>query len=217
MELTELQKDALTELINIAFARTAASLSDLTGNRVELEVPEVAVYPIGRLSAALARFVSGEVATIHQVFAGKVAGDAFLLLNYEGAVNLVDLLTGADAPRRRLVESSKEVLSEVGNILLNACLGVFGDLLQIRFYFTVPRLHLEALEGLLGSLVIGKDELHHALVVGARFHLQASEVTGCLVIVLGIASLDLLVQAVDNWAELSTAPTPPPPPLQDRE
>ena len=33
MELTDYQKDALTELINIAFARTAASLSDLTGNR----------------------------------------------------------------------------------------------------------------------------------------------------------------------------------------
>lgn len=207
MELTAAQKDALTELINIAFARTAASLSELTGNRVELEVPEVSVHPIGALSIALARLVSGEVATVHQIFAGPVAGDALLLLNYDGAVKLVELLTDDHQPKH-LAESSKEVLSEVGNILLNACLAVFGDLLRVSFSFTVPRLHLESLRGLLDSLVIGKDELHHALVVGARFDLKSSAVTGCLVIILGIASLDLLVKAVENWAEKAVLPLP---------
>jgi chemotaxis protein CheC len=210
MELTESQKDALTELINIAFARTAASLSELTGNRVELTVPEVAVCPIADLAAELARFVNGDVATVHQVFEGPVAGDAFLLLNYEAAVNLVKMLTGAQGPIERFGASSKEVLSEVGNILLNACLGMFGNLLQVRFSFTVPRLHLEALSVLLGSLVIGKDELHYALVVGARFHLHLNEVSGCLVIVLGIASLDQLMQGVENWAETSVSPSTKP-------
>jgi chemotaxis protein CheC len=210
MELTPVQKDALSELINIAFSRTAASLSELTGNRVELEVPEVTICPIGGLAHTLGGFVNGEVATVHQIFSGSVAGDALLLLNHEGAMNLVALLTGADSSTKRLAESSKEVLSEVGNILLNACLGVFGDLLQVRFSFTVPRLHLEALRELLHSLVIGKDELHHALVVGARFRLLGSEVTGCLVVVLGLASLDLLVQSAEDWAESSVSPRPKP-------
>ncbi len=210
MELTPVQKDALSELINIAFSRTAASLSELTGNRVELEVPEVTICPISGLAHTLSGFVSGEVATVHQIFSGSVAGDALLLLNHEGAMHLVALLTGTDTATKRLAESSKEVLSEVGNILLNACLGVFGDLLQVRFSFTVPRLHLEALRELLNSLIIGKDELHHALVVGARFRLLASEVTGCLVVVLGLASLDLLVQSAENWAEASVTPPPKP-------
>ena len=67
---------------------------------------------------------------------------------------------------------AREVLTEVGNILLNACLGVFGDLLQVRFTFAVPRMHLDALGSLLDSLVIGRDEggaeLHHAVLVGRR-------------------------------------------------
>jgi len=46
VKLTELQTDAVTELINIAFSRAAASLSDLTRDRVDLEVPEVSVHPI---------------------------------------------------------------------------------------------------------------------------------------------------------------------------
>jgi chemotaxis protein CheC len=97
--------------------------------------------------------------------------------------------------------SAREVLAEVGNILLNACLGVFGDLLQVRFTFAVPRLHLEALGSMLGSLVIEQDELRHALLVGARFRVRASEVTGCMVLVLGITSLELFIRAIEEWAE----------------
>src|SRR4030095_11052070 len=115
MELTEHQKDALSELINIAFSRTAASLSELTGHRVLLDVPKVAIHPIDQLSAALAEFLPAEVATVHQVFTGAVTGDALLLLNYEGAIILKDLLTDQPATTNRLDESDREVLTEVGN------------------------------------------------------------------------------------------------------
>jgi chemotaxis protein CheC len=111
------------------------------------------------------------------------------------------LLTDAGAPTKQMGSSAREVLAEVGNILLNACLGVFGDLLQVRFTFAVPRLHLETLGSMLNSLVIGRDELRHALLVGTRFQLRASEVTGCMVLVLGVSSLELFVQAIEEWAE----------------
>jgi chemotaxis protein CheC len=201
MNLTADQKDAVTELVNIAFSRTAAALSELTGNRVELTVPEVSAHPIIGLLPALGRFVSGDVATVHQIFGGPVSGDAFLLLDVAGASRLVDLLTDAGAPTKQMGSSAREVLAEVGNILLNACLGVFGDLLQVRFTFAVPRLHLETLGSMLNSLVIGRDELRHALLVGTRFQLRASEVTGCMVLVLGVSSLELFVQAIEEWAE----------------
>jgi chemotaxis protein CheC len=119
---------------------------------------------------------------------------------------LVQILTGEDTPAGRLRTSAKEVLSEIGNILLNACMGVFGDLLEVRFTFTVPRLHLEALGSLLDSLTIGQTELKHALVAGARFRVQHSEVTGCLALVLGIDSFERLLQAVKEWADRATAP-----------
>ncbi|MGZ4989004.1 MAG: chemotaxis protein CheC, partial [Limisphaerales bacterium] len=43
MELNASQKDALTELINIGYARAAGALSELTGHRIELAVPAVAM------------------------------------------------------------------------------------------------------------------------------------------------------------------------------
>jgi chemotaxis protein CheC len=201
MELTERQKDALTELINIGFARTAGSLSDLTGQRVMLDVPQVSIHHIHDLYSTLAGFVKGEVATVHQIFSGPVAGDALLLLDYEGAVVLTSLLTNEHASTTHLDTSAREVLTEVGNILLNACLGMFGNLLHIQVSFSVPRLHLESLNSVLKSLVIGKEELRYALVVYTAFRMRDSEVTGYLVIVLGVASLDRLIRDVENWEE----------------
>ena len=201
MELSDQQKDALSEVINIAFARTAASLSELTGYRVLLDVPNVAIFPIDQLSAALAEFLPAEVATVHQVFTGPVTGDALLLLNYEGAITLADLLTDERLKSDRLNTSSREVLTEVGNILLNACLGMFGNLLRVHVSFSVPRLHLETLDALLRSLVIGSEGLRYALVVYTAFRMRDSSVKGYLVIALSVASLDRLIQEAEKYEE----------------
>lgn len=199
MKLTERQTDALAELINIAFARTGAALSELTGHRVILNPPEVAVYRTEELRGALAKFVPGDIASIHQVFAGPVAGDALLLLNYAGAVQLTDLLTDEEQPSVFLDESAREVLTEVGNILLNACLGMFGNLLNVHVTFSVPRLHLETLDELIDSTTSDKTEMHYALVVYTAFQVRDSSVKGFLVIVLSVGSLDRLIQEVDAW------------------
>lgn len=199
MKLTERQTDALSELINIAFARTGAALSELTGHRVMLNPPEVAVYRTEELRGALAKFVPGDVASIHQVFAGPVAGDALLILNYAGAVQLTDLLTDGHNPSVFLDESAREVLTEVGNILLNACLGMFGNMLNVHVTFSVPRLHLETLDELIASTTTGKTEMHYALVVYTAFQIRDSSVKGFLVIVLSVGSLDRLIHEVDAW------------------
>ena len=204
MKLTERQSDALSELINIAFARTGAALSELTGHRVVLNPPAVAVYRTAELRGALAKFVPGDVASIHQVFAGPVGGDALLLLNYDGAVYLTDLLTDGHTSSNYLDESAREVLTEVGNILLNACLGMFGNLLNVHVTFSVPRLHLETLDELIESTTTGKTEMHYALVIYTAFQIRDSSVKGFLVIVLSVASLDRLIQEVDAWEAQQT-------------
>ena len=198
MVLTDRQNDALAELINIAFSRTGAALSELTGQRVLLSPPSVSIHRTTDLPVALARYIPGEVASIHQVFAGPVAGDALLLLNYDGAMELTNLLIDEPIPDF-LDESAREVLTEVGNILLNACLGMFGNLLQVHVSFSVPRLHLESLDDLVASLLTGGDDRRYALVVSTAFEVRDSAVSGFLVMALSVASLDRLLHEVEEW------------------
>jgi len=97
VELTPVQHDALIELLNIGFGRAAASLSELTGHRVLLEVPHVSIHPIGELNKALEVVLSDEVASVHQIFSGPVAGDALLILDHHAAGMLKELLTNEPA------------------------------------------------------------------------------------------------------------------------
>jgi len=199
MILTERQTDALGEFINIAFSRTASSLSEITGQRVLLDVPQVEIYPIEEVGTNLTRFLPGDVASIHQPFDGAIAGDAFLILNYEGAVQLTDLLTDGGMPPSHLDESAREVLTEVGNILLNACLGMFGNVLKVRVSFSVPNLHLESLDELIDSVRKDREGLRYAIIVYTSFRVRESAVKGYLVLVLSVVSLNLLIEEIERW------------------
>lgn len=201
MQLTDTQEDALKELINIAFARTAASLSQLTGYQVVLELPRVAICPVAALAPYLQEFMGGEIASVHQLFTGPLSGNAMLLLSHEGARILTDLLTDQHAPSQQMDQSAREVFTEVGNILLNSCLGMFGNLLQVRIAFAVPRMHLDSLDDLLHSLVIAGQEMRYALLAWTRFHLQGSTVNGYVALVLGVTALEHLLEQVNCWAE----------------
>ena len=199
MELTAVQRDALTELINIGFGRAAASLSRLTGYRVLLDVPSVSIHPMERLQEALAGMMTGEIATVHQVFTGPVAGDAFLALDESAAALLKELLTSEPALPLSIDASAREVITEVGNILLNACLGTFGNLLKVQVSFSVPHLSIESIGALLESLLVSHQGIRYALIVHAGFRLRDTQVTGYLMIVLSVASLDRLMKAIENW------------------
>ncbi len=197
--LTERRTDALTELVNIAFGLTAAKLSEISGQRVLLDVPTITIHPMDALARELGSFVTGEVATVHQVFSGPVSGDAVLILNYEGGIKLSNLLVDEDLRSPRFDSCTGDILTEVGNMLLGACLGMFGNLLRVHLTFSMPRLHLDSLEHLLTSICIGTDELRYAIVITASFNILAQGVNGRIVIVLGVSSMDRLIQAVDCW------------------
>jgi chemotaxis protein CheC len=199
VELTADQRDALTEIINIGFGRAAASLSRLTGHRVQLEVPRVMMCPVGELSDTLRPYIDGDIASVHQVFSGPVAGDALLVLDQRSGGMLKELLTDEPALPLSIDASAREVIAEVGNILLNACLGMFGNLLKVQVSFAVPHVTLEGLEAVVESIVVEREGLRYALVVHAGFRLKNSSVTGYLIIVLSVASIDRLIRAVDSW------------------
>lgn len=200
MELTTSQKDALTELINIGYARAAAALSDLTGHRISLEVPEVAIHLMPEIKERLKRVIQGEVASVNQVFSGPIAGNAILLLDREAAMLLNRLLTDrADTPE--LDGAAREVITEVGNIVLNACLGAFGNLLKVQVTFTVPYLQFESVHKVLQSITVSGDELEYALIIHTHFQMRASDVSGYLVIILGVTSLERLLLELQKWEE----------------
>jgi chemotaxis protein CheC len=200
MELTSSQQDTLTELINIGYARAAGALSDLTGHRISLAVPEVAIHEVEKITPLLQEVIEGEITSVNQFFGGAITGNAILLLDKAAALLLNRLLT--DRPQiTALDESAREVIVEVGNIVLNACLGVFGNLLQVQVSFSVPHLQVDDVEHIMRSVRIQDQTFEYALMIHTRFHLRASDVSGYLVIILGVTSLERVLSELRKWEE----------------
>lgn len=202
MELNTIQHDALVELLNIGFGRAGASLSKLTHQRVLLDVPQVAVHPVTHLNHSLEKLISQRVASVHQVFSGPVAGDALLLLDPLAAATLTELLTDVPPLSDDLDPSSREVFTEVGNIVLNACIGTFGNMLEVPVSFSVPEVDVTTVHTVVDRLLASGDAFRYALVITAGFRLRDSAVTGYVVIVLTVLSLKRLMDALDRWQRL---------------
>ena len=135
-------------------------------------------------------------------FPVRSVGDALLVIDPSSAAILKELLTNEPAMPLEIDTSAREVLTEIGNILLNACLGTFGNLLHVQVSFSVPHLSLETLEGVGSARSPSNGEgLRYALIVHAGFRLADSSLTGYLVIVLSVASIERLIRAIEQWEQ----------------
>lgn len=198
MKLTANQRDALTELINIGFGRAAATLSALMSQRIILNVPEIDIASLDELDELLLNYGGLEVTTIHQLFTGLVSGNALLILNDESATTLLDLLTDRSGANRRITSSDREALAEIGNILLSAYVGSFGNILNVNIRFAVPKIQTNNVRGMLETMTINQVGISYVLVVKTEFRLSEGSVTGHVLIVMGIESLDALFKAIDD-------------------
>lgn len=200
MELTLDQRDSLTELINIGYGRAAAALSELTGYRITLQVPQVTMHEIGAIAPMLENVINVDVASVNQVFSGPISGNALLMLDERAALVLSQLLTEDGRGSTTFDSTAREIVTEVGNILLNACLGVFGNLLHVHVTFAVPQLKVESVTRVLKDVAAQSNEqMQYGLMIHTRFFVKAGNVSGYLVIILGIISLDRLLQELANW------------------
>jgi chemotaxis protein CheC len=192
-------REVLSELINIGYGRAAAALSNLAGQRIILEAPKVELRTIDRVKDGLNELLKGEVSSVHQIFSGPVSGHALLLLDASAAEALTSLLVQKDLSPEELHVARREALMEVGNVVLQASMGICGNILQVHVSFSVPKLHVESINDVLDSLTVQNKELQFALLVRTRFQMQSKEVSGFLVVVLGVTSYSRLLEELDKW------------------
>jgi chemotaxis protein CheC len=206
LELTAKHRETLAELINIGYGRAAAALSQLTGEKIKLEAPKVEVLSIDHVTDVLQNLLQGDISSVHQIFSGPVGGHALLLLDAEAADLLTSVVMGEDAVSGNKRTARREALTEVGNIVLQASLGICGDLLQVHVSFSVPVLHVDTVDDILHSVTVEQRELQFALLVRTRFELLRSQVSGYLLVVLGVTSFSKLLDELDKWERRELSP-----------
>ena len=143
LELSDLEYDALREMMNIGFGRAAATLSDIMDVNVILSVPVISM--VGTLE--IAEFVQDQAgediaySMVEQFFMGKFSGVSILLLPEAEGKNLIGLFGAAPMEELRGEEAqtlARETIMEIGNILIGACVGMISELLDNHVTFRPP-------------------------------------------------------------------------------
>jgi chemotaxis protein CheC len=202
-ELTDLQLDALRELMNIGFGQAAAALSEVIDLRVMLSVPKVLILK----PEEIAGFIDSEVESnsaysmVEQFFFGRFEGTSFLLMPEEEGRKLAELFgSERDALPLGLEFGSleHETVVEIGNIIIGACVGKIAEMLKDQVSFQPPRFVAAPLD----RATIEKhlaDRRCLALVFKTVFHFESQDIFGFLFLVASESSLEWMRKAVDEY------------------
>ena len=195
--LTVMQQEALAEVLNISVGRAASALSDLTGSPVQLKAPQVGLYAVDELELRMGQVASGPVTGVHQVFTGAFSGDALLAFPVHLAEKLVHLVIHRLGLQGQLLESDLTTLMEIGNLVINAVLGTFGEMLQTELSFSVPDITVQTLSQVVRSITRHQLMMvQYFLLVQVRFLIDHDAIAGHLLLLIGVDSVELLLEAI---------------------
>ncbi len=136
--LTDIQRDAISELLNIGMGRAADALSQMAHEEVQLSVPFVDLLPINDVTRLLSEQTSDAITGVKQQFTGVFWGNALLLFPEAKGLELVRLLLQDIVPLERMADMKQEAFMEIGNVILNACLGSLANLLSSEIGSSLP-------------------------------------------------------------------------------
>ena len=187
--LTDLERDALSEVSNIAMARAANSLRQMVEHQVLLSVPAVEILSQDQAAQLVAKPDNPNLVAVRQDFSGAFAGRALLIFPEANSLELVRAVVGRELPLEDIVDLEDEALAETGNILLNSWVATIANLLKRGLRMSLP-------------VVVRGDsrrmfetpETSERLVLflHIRFEISKKEIRGYVALLMDIPSMDEL-------------------------
>ena len=195
MKLTELQADALAEMINIGTGRAASVLNSMLRAHVRLEVPVVELLVLSDLKEKMRLLGEDVLSAVQLAFKGPFSGEASLIFPTESAARLVTLLTEDETELFDLDAIRIGTLTEVGNIVLNGVMGVLGNEVKEHICYSVPTYTENPAKTLLSDAPSSNAPV---IWVRTRFQVEQNQIDGDIILVFELGSLDLLLAALDR-------------------
>jgi chemotaxis protein CheC len=194
--LTELQHDALLEIFNIGVGHAAAAMSDIVNEEVTMSVPSISFLNRADAAALLGR-ESARVCGISQHFEGAFQTEALLMFPEDKSLEIVRLMVGDAVPLAELTEMEQEAMSEIGNIILNSCIGTLANIFGQELSGSLPMYHVGSSEAVLTASGSPGDTM--VLMLHIDFILEKHEIHGYVAFILDMTALHDLREQIDRY------------------
>lgn len=198
--LTEIERDALAEIVNIGVGRAAKNLSVMIKAPVQLSVPRAELLPRVEAAAVLAGLGSTDLVSVGQEFEGAFSGLALLIFPEANSLELVRAVVGESMELDEIIDLEQEALAEIGNVILNGCLVVVANMLKRGLTMSLPRVTRGS-----GPRILAADAPSSAgepvLFLRIDFKVAARNIDGYIALLMDLPSLSSLRTLIRHFIE----------------
>jgi chemotaxis protein CheC len=208
--LSELEHDALLEIFNIGVGQAAAAMSGIVGEEVTMSVPSISFLSRSEaaqlLEEAHRRNRSGtgsdpgeRICGVSQHYDGAFSTEALLMFPEDKSLELVRLMVGEAVPLAELSGMEQEALSEIGNIILNSCVGTLANIFQQELHGSLPVYHVGTSDEILDATGTRADTV--VMMLHIDFILEKHQIHGYVAFILDVTALTDLKEQVDRYLQ----------------
>lgn len=192
LNLSEIENDALIEIFNIGVGRAAAAMSSIVSEEVAMSVPAISFENRVQAAAILSQKEAERICAIRQYYTGAFNTEAILMFPENKSQEIVRLMVGDTVSQEELGEMEQEAMSEIGNIILNSCMGMLANIFDRELQGSLPTYHVGSSAEILASGYPGQEINSTALMLRINFHIVKHEIKGYVAFLLDVtASQDL--------------------------
>lgn len=203
--ISDTEKDTLAEIMNIAFGSATADLAEVIDIYVKLSVPNIQVTTAGQLPGYIKQNVVSyhEISIIEQEFWGDFSGSGLLVLPARAARELMAILMsdGADnVSNMPLATLEEDILMEIGNILIGACVGKISELLNTFVTYSPPQIINQIITDY-KKFIDSFDQFQTAIIMKTVFKFENNDLNGLLLLMTNQESISWLRKALHAFLE----------------
>lgn len=200
VDLSELELDALTELVNLGVSNAAFSLREMVREEVTLTVPKVQIVTRDEAVASLGGRESKRLVGVRQDFEGEINGRALLIFPEDKSIELVRAVVGGKLSIQDIVELEYEALAETGNVLLNGCLSTLANYLGRSLHISLPEvIYGEGFQFFDATQESNRSD--RVLLTYINFTIRQRDLQGHIAMLLDMPSLVILKRLVGEFID----------------
>jgi chemotaxis protein CheC len=196
--LKETQLDALREVANIGAGHAATALSQITGSRIMISVPQITITSLEEIPTAIGDDEE-PIAAVLMHMLGDLTGRTLLVFPRPTALRLAELMLNRPGQIHQLGELEQSALKEAGNILSGAYMNALSDFLGLMLLPSPPSLAVDMSTAVLTTayLQFGTDR-DSIFAVETQFYMeeQRERLRGFFLLLPDAASLHAMLRAV---------------------
>jgi len=187
--------DLLTELFNIGVSQATTSLSQMVQQKIQFSVPQVEFSTPQELAQYLGQ--QQNLIAVSQEIDGPFSACTMLLFAEHNSLMVVRQMLGNKISEETLAELQQEALLEIGNIVLNACIGAISKGINCSFNIELPQIKIATPYHLFDDFQVTSNP-ETILSLHIDMSLCDNQVTSYLAFLLKERSLNQLKQALSN-------------------